>query len=264
MSDLALVGAQVRYEQKSYWRNPGAAFFTFAFPLIFFFILVSTAGQQTDKDDLGTYLHNGRQVAIKLVQYYTPSILGYAVMSACFLAVAMTMVRQREAGILKRMRGTPLPSWTYLGGVIGSSMIVTALLSVVSILFAVIVYGVYFPIGHLLPLIVTIALAALTFCALGIAVSSLIPNIDSGPAIVNLPFFVLVFISGTYFPISGTMETIAKDLPLRPLIASMYKVFDPSNTGSIWSGRDLLVLALWGIGSSIFAVRHFRWTPRKG
>ena len=41
MSDLALVGNQVRYEQKSYWRNPGAAFFTFAFPLVFFFILVN-------------------------------------------------------------------------------------------------------------------------------------------------------------------------------------------------------------------------------
>jgi ABC-2 type transport system permease protein len=263
VSDLALVRTQVRYEQKSYWRNPGAAFFTFAFPLVFFFILVSVAGSQTDKDNLGTYLHNGHRVAVKLVQYYTPSILSYAVMSACFLAVAMTLVRQREAGILKRMRGTPLPSWAYLGGVIGSAVIVAALLSIVCVVFSVVVYGAYFPIGHIGPLIVTIALAALAFCALGIAVSSLIPNIDSGPAIINLPYFVLVFISGTYFPISGTLDHISKDLPLRPMILSLYKVFDPTNTGSIWSGRDLVVLALWGVGSSIFAVRHFKWEPRR-
>jgi ABC-2 type transport system permease protein len=263
VSDLALVATQVRYEQKSYWRNPGAAFFTFAFPLVFFFILVSLAGHQTDKDNLGTYLHNGHRVAVKLVQYYTPSILSYAVMSACFLAVAMTLVRQREAGILKRMRGTPLPAWAYLAGVVGSAIIVSALLSLVCVVFSVLVYGAYFPLGHLGPLVVTIALAALAFCALGIAVSSLIPNIDSGPAIINLPYFVLVFISGTYFPISGTLDSISEDLPLRPMILSLYKVFDPTNTGSIWSGHDLLVLALWGVGSAIFAVRHFKWTPRR-
>jgi ABC-2 type transport system permease protein len=264
MSDLALVKQQIRYEQKSYWRNPAAAFFTFAFPLVFFFILVSLAGHQTDKSDLGTYVHDGHRVAVKLVQYYTPSILSYAVMSACFLSVAMVLVRQREAGILKRMRGTPLPSWAYLGGLVGSAVIVATLLSIVCVAFSVLVYGAYFPISHLLPLVVTIALAALAFCALGIAVSSLIPNIDAGPAIINLPYFVLVFISGTYFPINGTLATIAKDLPLRPMILSMYKVFDPTNTGSLWAPRDLLILALWGIGSSIFAARNFRWTPRRG
>lgn len=264
MSDLALATTQVRYEQKSYWRNPGAAFFTFAFPLVFFFILVSVAGGSRAPKDLGTYLHDGHQVGVKLVQYYTPSILGYAVMSACFLSVALMLVRQREAGILKRMRGTPLPAWVYLTGVIGSAIIVAALLSLVCVVFSVTVYGAYFPLGHLAPLVVTIALAALAFCALGIAVSSLIPNVDAGPAIINLPYFVLVFISGTYFPISGTMAHIASWLPLRPMIVAMYKTFDPTNTGSIWAPHQLLVLLLWGVGASVFAVRHFRWTPRRG
>jgi ABC-2 type transport system permease protein len=264
MSDLALVGQQIRYEQKSYWRNPGAAFFTFAFPLVFFFILVSLAGHQTDKSDLGTYVSHGHRVAVKLVQYYTPSILGYAVMSACFLSVAMVLVRQREAGILKRMRGTPLPSWAYLGGIISSAVIVATLLSIICIAFSVLAYGAYFPISHLLPVIVTVGLAALTFCALGIAVSSLIPNVDSGPAIINLPYFVIVFISGTYFPISGTLANISKYLPLRPMILSTYKAFDPTNTGSVWAPHQLLTLAVWGVASSIFAIRHFRWTPRRG
>lgn len=261
MSELALIGTQIRYEQKSYWRNPSAAFFTFAFPMVLFFIFLSTAGQQNDKSDLGTYVHNGHRVGVKLVQYYSPSILSYAVMSACFLAVALMLVRQREAGILKRMRGTPLPAWAYLGGVIGSSVIVAALLSAVCMLLAVGVYGAWFPVGHIAPLAVTIVLAALTFCALGIAVSSLIPNVDSSQAIVNLPYFVLVFISGAYFPISGGLAKVSKDLPLRPMIVSMYKVFDPTNTGGIWDGRDLLVLALWGVASIVFAVRNFRWTP---
>lgn len=253
-SDFALVATQIRYEQRSYWRNPAAAFFTFAFPLVFFFILVGAAGGGHDKA-LGA--------AVQLKQYYTPSVLAYGVMSACFLSIALILVRQRELGILKRMRGTPLPSWALIGGIIGNAMIVATLLSVVCVGFARIVYGVHLPAAHIFPLIVTIALASLVFCALGIAVSSLIPNMDAGPAIVNLPYFVMVFISGTYFPINGTMAKIAAYLPLRPFIVAIFRDFNPVYFGaSGWSLHQLGSLALWGIGSTIFAVRRFRWTPR--
>ena len=255
MSDVALVGAQVRYEQKSYWRNPGAAFFTFAFPLVLFFVLVSTAGSQTSTD-LGN---------VKLAQYYTPSILAFAVMSACFLSIAMNLVRQREDGVLKRMRGTPLPSWAFIGGVIGSAMVVATLLSAVCIVFAIAAYGVSLPASHILPVIVTIALAALVFCALGVAVSSLIPNVDSGPAIINLPFFIMVFISGTYFPISGGLAQVAAWLPLRPFIVALYyHAFNPlTEHSSGWAPHQLGSLALWGVGSTLVAVRTFRWAPRR-
>jgi ABC-2 type transport system permease protein len=263
VSDLTLVRNQIRYEQKSYWRNPGAAFFTFAFPLVLFVILISLTGHHGDASDLGTYLHNGHRVAVKLVQYYTPSILSYAVMSACFLSVALLLVRQREAGILKRMHGTPLPSWALLGGIIGNAMIVATLISVICVAFSVVVYRAYFPVSHLVPLVVTIALAGAAFCSLGVAVSTLIPNVDAGPAIVNLPFFVMVFISGTYFPISGALAQISDYLPLRPMIVSLYKVFDPTNTGSLWAPRQLLILAAWAAGSAVFAARHFRWMPHR-
>jgi ABC-2 type transport system permease protein len=255
MSDLALVTTQLRYEQKSYWRNPAAAFFTFAFPLVLFFILVATAGSQRDKD-LG---------GVKLAQYYTPSILSFAVMSACFLNIAMNLVRQREDGVLKRMRGTPLPAWALIGGIIGSAVVIAALLSTVTIVFAIAVYGVSLPASHVLPVIVTIALAALVFCALGVAVSSLIPNVDSGPAIINLPFFVMVFISGTYFPISGGLAQVAAWLPLRPFIVALYyHAFNPLTAhGSGWAPHQLESLAIWGIVATFIAIRTFRWVPRR-
>jgi ABC-2 type transport system permease protein len=255
MSDAALVATQLRYEQKSYWRNPAAAFFTFAFPLVLFFILVATAGTQ-HSTDLG---------GVKLAQYYTPSILSFAVMSACFLNIAMNLVRQREDGVLKRMRGTPLPAWALIGGIIGSAVTIAALLSLLTIVFAIAVYGVSLPASHVLPVIVTIALAAFVFCALGVAVSSAIPNIDSGPAIINLPFFVMVFISGTYFPISGGLATVADWLPLRPFIVALYyHGFNPLTAhGSGWAPHQLESLAIWGVVATFFAVRTFRWTPRR-
>jgi len=259
MSDFALVANQIRYEQKSYWRNPLAAGFTFLFPLVLFFILVGVTKNSTDAKELGSS-------TIHLSQYLTPSVLAYAVMSACFMSVAMTLVRQRESGVLKRLRGTPAPSWAVIGGVIGNAVIVATSLALVSIVFAVTVYDVSFPAKDIVPTIVTIALAAVTFCALGVAVSSLIPNVDSGPAIVNVPYFLLVFISGTYFPVTGTMAHIASYLPLRPFIEALYYhgAFSPLNSGSAWAWHNLGSLALWGIGSTVFAIRHFQWTPRKG
>jgi ABC-type transport system involved in cytochrome c biogenesis permease component len=169
MSGLALVGSQIRYEQKSYWRNPLAAGFTFLFPLVLFFILVGVTKGATDSKDLGKGVH--------LAQYLTPSVLSYAVMSACFMSVAMTLVRQRESGVLKRLRGTPVPSWAVIGGVIGNAVIVATALSLVAIIFAVTAYGVSFPAKDVLPTVVTIALAGVAFCALGVAVSSIIPNV---------------------------------------------------------------------------------------
>lgn len=256
-SDIALVGTQIRYEQKSYWRNPLAAVFTFAFPLVLFIILVATAGSGHDKKDLGA--------SVLLKQYYTPSVLAYGVMSACFLNLALTMTRQREAGILKRMRGTPLPSWALIGGVIGSAVIVALGLSAVCVLFASIVYNVSLPGSHVLPLIVTIVLASVAFCALGIAASSFIPNIDSGPALVNVPYFVMVFISGTWFPITGGLAKVANYLPLRPFTTAMYKAYNPftANTSG-WAWHQLGSLLIWGAIGVFVAVRRFQWTPKRG
>jgi ABC-2 type transport system permease protein len=256
MSDAALVATQVRYEQKSYWRNPLAAVFTFGFPLVLFIILVAAAGGGHDAKDLGA--------SVLLKQYYTPSVLAYGVMSACFLNLALTMTRQRESGILKRMRGTPLPSWALIGGVIGSAVIVAVLLSAVCVFFSTVLYNVHLPASHYPPLIVTILLASATFCALGIAASSFIPNADSGPAIVNVPYFVMVFISGTYFPISGGLETASSYLPLRPFISAMYLDFNPLNTGSGWAWHNLGSLLIWGVIAVVVAIRRFQWMPRRG
>ena len=132
-----------------------------------------------------------------------------------------------------------------------------------TIVFAIAVYGVSLPASHVLPVIVTIALAAFVFCALGVAVSSAIPNVDSGPAIINLPFFVMVFISGTYFPISGGLATVAAWLPLRPFIVALYyHAFNPLTAhGSGWAPHQLESLAIWGIVADVLRGAHVPLDP---
>ena len=90
--ELALAWRQYRLERRMFWRNPSAAFFNFVLPLVFL-----TAG--------GAILSANQRDLEKLV----PSIAGMAVMATTFTALAYNIVYLRERGVLKRIRGTPLP-----------------------------------------------------------------------------------------------------------------------------------------------------------
>src|SRR3984893_7971998 len=143
MNDLALVGRQVGYEQRSYWRNPAAAGFSFVFPILLLLIFASTG-----KNSTITSLGPGK---INFVQYYIPAIVAFGVMGACFTNLAINMTFKRESGVLKRVRGTPLPAWAYLGGVVGNSVIVSVILAALVTGMGMAFYGVTFP-KHVLAL----------------------------------------------------------------------------------------------------------------
>lgn len=254
MNDAALVTHQIRYEQKSYWRNPQSAFFTFAFPIMFLVIFASLNKGQRIRD-LGNISFN---------QYYIPAIIAFGVMSACYTSLAIGLTNRRETGILKRLRATPLPAWTYFSGLLANSVIVSVLLTIITVAVGVAFYSVHLP-YHLLPLLVALILGATTFCALGVAVSALAPNADAAPAIVQFPFFALAFISGTFFPApkGSFIAHLADFFPLVHFTNAVFTPFNPLARGSGFAGRDLLILGLWAVGATVVAVWRFRWEPRR-
>ena len=93
-ADIALAARQVRYEQRAFWRNRAAAFFTFLLPLIFLLVFATL-----NRDSL----HHGIAFNVFLV----PGLLAYGVVMATFTSLALGLTRARESGELKRMRGTP-------------------------------------------------------------------------------------------------------------------------------------------------------------
>src|SRR3954463_10099395 len=105
-----LAWRQYRLERKMFWRNPSAAFFNFLLPLLF----------------LGMFgaIFSGSQSDLEVI---VPGIAGMAVMSTTFSAFAFNLTFLREAGILKRMRGTPLPNSAYLAAMTGNAITNTAL-----------------------------------------------------------------------------------------------------------------------------------------
>jgi ABC-2 type transport system permease protein len=244
MSDsLRLSWRQYRLERRMFWRNPSAAFFNFALPLLFLL-----AG--------GAILSGNQHQLDKLV----PSIAGMSVMSTTFTALAYNIVFLRERGVLKRIRGTPLPTGSYFGGVAANAVTNTALQIAIVILAGRIFFGIGWP-QDWAALIIFVVVGVVSFAGLGVAFAHAIPNFESTAAYVNAVFLPVVFVSFYVFDSSsapGFLRSIAEALPLKPLIDGLSGALV---TGSgLGSHLDALaVIALWGVFGLYLAVRGFSW-----
>jgi ABC-2 type transport system permease protein len=249
--DLALVWHQIRYEQLSFWRNPQSAFFTFVFPVV----IITLFGAMFGGAGRSSYFYG-----LSALQYYVPTIAAVSVLGACYSQLAIVLSTRRQNGMLKRVRATPLPAWAYFLGLLAHCLVV----SVVDIALFVGVgrlFGVPLP-TQWAAAGAALVLGAASFCALGVAVASVIRNAEAAPAVVQLVLFPLVFISGTYLPIhSGVLDRIAGWLPVRPFNQALLGSF-AQHTGVDW--KDLGVLLAWGAAGALVAVWRFRWDPRAG
>jgi ABC-2 type transport system permease protein len=245
---LTLSWRQYRLERRLFWRNPSAAFFNFVLPLLFL-----AAG--------GAILSGNQHDLDKLL----PSIAGMSVMSTTFTALAYNIVFLRERGVLKRIRGTPLPTLSYFGGVAANAVTNTALQIAIIILSGRVFFGIGWP-QSWLALILFVLVGVVSLAALGVAFAHAIPNFESTAAYVNAIFLPVVFVSFYVFDSSGAPEflrTIADALPLKPLIDGLSGAMV---TGKGLSGDldGLVVIALWGLFGLYFAVRGFAWEGRRG
>lgn len=248
-SNASLLVHHIRYEQLSFWRNPQAAFFTFIFPVVI--IVIFGAVFNSGKADSFYYGLSG-------LQYYIPTIAALSVLGACYSQLAIGLAIRRQTGILKRIRATPLPAWSYFVGLVAHCVILS-IIEVVLIIGVGALYGVPLP-SHWAAIILTLVLGAASFCALGVAVASLIRNAEAAPAVVQFILFPLIFLSGTYFPIHSTvLNHIADVFPVRPFNQALIGPF-ARHTGYDWN--DLGVLLAWGVIGAFVAVRRFRWDPR--
>jgi ABC-2 type transport system permease protein len=249
-----LVGRQVHYEQLSFWLNPIGAAFTIGFSLVFLILLGASAGNSRI-----SYYGN-----IKLIQYYVPGFVAYGVMAACFNILAITLVNRREMGLLKRLRLSPLPTWALLVAIVLSSMIIAAIQVVVLLAVGRIGFGVHPP-SDVGAFLVAVVVGMISFSALGLAMSTLIPNQDAAGPVVSIVFFVLLFLSGLWFPLKpgSGLAQFSSYFPVRHFISAVFAPFDLQKGASPWAWHDLLVVALWGVVGAIVAVRRWKWAPRR-
>jgi ABC-2 type transport system permease protein len=256
MNALALTATQVRYVNKAFWRNPASAFFTFAFPLMFLVIFTSLLG------------NNSVQIGLRTVNtstYYVASMAAFAVITACYTNVATTITFQRDAGVLKRTNGTPLPAGSFLGARMVHALLVSVVLVGLTTAFGRAFYHADVPTGiTLLRFLVVLTVGAAAFCALGLAITAVIPNADASLAIVNATILPLLFLSGIFIPFGNDtpawVEWIARIFPVKHFADGMQAGY----LGTAFSWIDVLVVAAWGLAGMLLAIRFFSWEPRTG
>jgi ABC-2 type transport system permease protein len=197
-------------------------------------------------------------------RFFTPAIIVFSVVTATFTNLAMNITFARDSGVLKRIRGTPLPPWAYLAGRIGHAIGVTVLLVAIVAAAGAILYDVPFPWDGLPALLLLLALSAAAFSALGLALAGVMPNADASPAIVNAIVLPTLFISNVFIQMVDApdwLNTISYVLPVRHFADALHDIYaSGAGAGVPWTG--LGVIALWGIGGVAFALRFFSWEPR--
>src|SRR3954454_3562137 len=247
MSDLAMTWRQYRLERHMFWRNPSAAFFNFLFPLIFLALFgsISSGGQKT-------------------LDIIVPGIAGMSVVAATFTALSYNITALRDTGVLKRLRGTPLPTRSWLGGVMANAVTNAAIQIAIVIVAGHVLWGVD-GLAAPLQLVLFLAVGVGCFAALGVAFSHLIPNVDSAPAYVNVVFLPAIAISGVFYDADNGpafLRDVAQGLPLKHLIDGLSSAMVTGAPLSDSLGH-LAVLAAWGLFGVYFAVRGFRWEARR-
>jgi len=256
VSALTLVAHQLRYDQKAFWRNPAAVFFTVMFPVVVFLILAVVFDGSTIAVDGG----------VEATTYYVPAIMALSVISATMQTLAMTLVIAREDGRLKRGRGTPMPAWVFIAGRVGNSIVVAVMMLALLAAIGGALYSVPFPWERLPELLLTLIVGAASFCCLGIALTAVIPSQDAAAAIVNALLLPLYFLSGIFIPedeLPGGVIDFANHFPVRPFFEAFFSVYVPGAGGAI-AWHELIVVAIWGVAGLVLAIRFFRWTPRGG
>jgi len=197
--------------------------------------------------------------------FFTPAIIVFSVVTATYTNLAMMVTIARDEGILKRIRGTPLPAWAYLAGRIGHSVAIAFLLVVIVAAFGALVYRVEVPWTAMPAVLLVLVVSAATFSALGLALSGLIPNADASPAVVNATILPVLFISNVFVPMESApewLDTASHLLPVHHFADAMMDLYARGADAGL-PLMELGVITLWGVIGVLGALRFFSWEPRR-
>jgi ABC-2 type transport system permease protein len=251
---VTLFAHELRSQLRLYWRSRELAFFTFALPIVMFFLLGSVYGDDRIKAE-----HN-----VRGADYLLAGMLGYGAIATGFAGLSIMLVIRRENGVLKRLRATPLPASTYVAALLATTVLAYALEAVVMIVLGRLAFDTH--VRHAISLALALLLAIGAFTALGLALTSVIRAAEGSSAVVNAVYLPASFISGAFFSSHSFPSFLRAIADVLPLVYVIRLVRDVMLRGAeIWNRPGAVaVIAAWGTFGAIVAARRFRWEPREG
>lgn len=255
---MDLVLHVTRFQLRAFLRNRRARMFTLVIPLILLALLAGVfhGGETTV---------NG--VKIDYRQFFVPSVVVFSLTLTTLAMLVASVVQQRELGILKRRRATPMPAWALI--LSQSLTVVLMAIGTVALLLLVgaVAFGVHIPAKGVPALVLGVLGGAAAFCGLGYALSTFADSADSAQPMIQLITFPLFFISGIWIPLSElptALQVIAKIFPVEHVADLVHRSF----VGAVPTGPvllDFVILLAWAVLGATVAARRFVWMPpRRG
>lgn len=247
-----------RFQLRAFLRNRKARMFTLVIPVILLALLAGVfhGGETTV---------NG--VKIDYRQFFVPSVVVFALTLSTLAMLVASVVNQRELGILKRRRATPMPAWALI--VSQSLTVVLMAIGTVALLLIVgaVAFDVRIPADGWPTLVLGVLGGAFAFCGLGYALSTFADSADSAQPMIQLITFPLFFISGIWIPLAelpNLLQVIAKVFPVEHVADLVHRAF----VGAVPTGPvliDVVILLGWAVLGAAVAARRFVWMPpRRG
>ena len=249
---------QFRYDLRAFFRNRQSQFFTLALPVLFLIIFASVFGGH----DRTVAVAGGH---IDTAVSYVPGIMTLGLIAAAFINLVISVIAQREAGVLKRRRATPVPAGAIIAGRALTGVVTALGIAGLLLVIGWAAFDAHVPARTAPALGLTIVVGALSFCCLGYALASLVRDADAAQPVTQAVMLPLYFISGVFVPVSTLphwLLNIATVFPVRHLAAALLTAYNPHTRGSGLATGDLLIVAAWGAGGLIVALRRFTWNPR--
>jgi len=243
-------------------RTPRGIIFTVAFPLILLVLFNSIFIKGGEES---VTLPTGLKLSAQA--YFMAGITAYSISLSTFTTLAVSITTQRERGQLKRLRGTPMPSWTFIVAQILRATAQALAMTVLLVAIGVLAYGVEFPGASFLGFLVYVALGTATLCTLGIALTAFTPTVDAASTIAPFTVVILAFFSGVWIPIDQLphwLQEVGRVFPLYHLAIGLQSTLSPEATGLGLEGGNVAVLAAWALAGIWIATRRFRWEPQAG
>lgn len=265
-STLVVGLARTRLELVQFFRARDAVVFIFAYPIIMLAIFATVFGQ--DGNEVGP-----EGSAVPFAQYFLPGMIATGIFLSTFQNLAIGIAEERDAGGLKRLRGTPMPASAYFLGKIGAVLTTSVVQLVLLLVVAATMFGVDMPAdgAHWLTLAWVFVLGTASGAVFGIGFSSIPGSARSANAVVTPVVLVLQFMSGVFFAfdsLPGWMQQTASLFPLKWLAQGMRSVFLPDDFTTLepsdsWQhGATVAILAAYLVVGLVIAVRTFRWRRR--
>ena len=249
---------QAGYDLRAFLRDRQSQFFTLALPILFLVIFAALFGS-------GGHTTNVPGGRISTSAYYVPGIIALGVIAACFGNLVSSVTAQRERGVLKRRRATPVPAGALIAGRVLTAVLTAVVMAAVLLGIGWAAYGAHVPGRTALALVVTVVIGAASFCCMGYALTSLIRNEDSAQPVTQALLLPLYFISGVFVAVTilpHWLANVGEIFPVRHLANALLVAYNPHTTGLGFAGADLLIVAAWGAAGFLVALRTFSWLPR--